>query len=179
MNTPEVQPSPEPIPADDATRHAVNVRADGPDVTHLSVVGDTYTILVAGSDTAGQYTMIDMHIPPDGGPPPHRHDFEEAFVVLEGQIDVTFREDTFTAHAGDTINVPANAPHRFTNSSAQPARLLCFCSPAGQDEFFGVIGQPVAERTSPPPPADPAVIESKQQQAAGLAAQYRTEILKP
>ena len=32
-----------------------------------------------------------MFVPPGGGPPPHRHDFEEMFHVLEGEVEVTFR----------------------------------------------------------------------------------------
>ncbi len=32
-----------------------------------------------------------MQIPPGGGPAPHRHDFEETFSVLEGEVVVTFR----------------------------------------------------------------------------------------
>ena len=53
--------------------------------------GDTYTILLKGEDAAGLYCLIDLHIPPGGGPPPHRHDFEEMFAVLEGEIEFTFR----------------------------------------------------------------------------------------
>lgn len=33
--------------------------------------------------------------------------------------------------AGGTVNIPANAPHQFTNASQQPARLLCVCTPTG------------------------------------------------
>ena len=33
---------------------------------HLGVVGDTYTILVSGADTAGRYTLIDMYMLPAG-----------------------------------------------------------------------------------------------------------------
>ena len=98
---------------------------------HLGVVGDTYTILVSGADTAGRYTLIDMHVPPGGGPPPHRHDFEEMFTILDGEIELTFRGVSAVATAGETINVPANAPHVFRNVSERPARLLCLCSPAG------------------------------------------------
>jgi len=58
---------------------------------HLGVVGDTYTILLTGKDTAGRFCLIDMHVPPGGGPPPHRHDFEETFSILEGELEVTFR----------------------------------------------------------------------------------------
>jgi quercetin dioxygenase-like cupin family protein len=95
------------------------------------VVGHTYTILLTGEDTAGRYCLIDMHVPPGGGPPPHRHDFEEAFTLLEGEIEVTFRGAKSVVRAGETVNIPANAPHEFHNQSDQPARLLCLCtSPA-------------------------------------------------
>ena len=43
--------------------------------------------------------------------------------ILEGEVEVTFRGETTIARAGETINVPANAPHNFGNLSDQPARL--------------------------------------------------------
>ena len=51
----------------------------------------------AEKDTAGRYTLIDMHVPPGGGPPPHRHDFEEMFTVLEGEVELTFRGERMVA----------------------------------------------------------------------------------
>jgi mannose-6-phosphate isomerase-like protein (cupin superfamily) len=134
---------------------------------------------VTGKDTAGRYCLIDMHVPLGGGPPPHRHDFEEMFSVLEGEIDVVFRGITSVVRSGETINIPANAPHCFSNSSSQPARLLCLCSPAGQEEYFMEIGDPVADRTSTPPSLSEADIQERKTRAELLAAKYRTEILKP
>jgi quercetin dioxygenase-like cupin family protein len=144
---------------------------------HLGVVGDTYTILVSGADTAGRYTLIDMHVPPGGGPPPHRHDFEELFTILDGEIELTFRGVSAVATAGDTINVPANAPHVFRNVSERPARLLCLCSPAGQEEFFKEVGVPVAHRTEAPPALDDAATGAFMAKAIALAPKYRTELL--
>jgi len=85
----EVPPA---VPPDDPARQFAVARPDS-DATlpHLGLVGDTYTILVSGEDTAGRYALIGMHVPPGGGPPPHRHDFEEMFTVLEGEIELTFR----------------------------------------------------------------------------------------
>lgn len=60
------------IPDDDPARKAVQIGADDDGARHLAVVGDTYTVLVAGSDTGGRYTLIDMLVPQGGGPPPHR-----------------------------------------------------------------------------------------------------------
>lgn len=73
------------IPADDSKRKLKLARPQLADeLPHIGVVGDTYTIILSGEDTAGRLCLIDMHVPPGGGPPPHRHDFEETFAVLEG-----------------------------------------------------------------------------------------------
>jgi mannose-6-phosphate isomerase-like protein (cupin superfamily) len=77
-----------------------------------------------------------MHIPPGGGPPLHRHDFEETFILLEGQMEATFRGKKLTVAAGETLNIPADAPHQFHNVSGRVVRMLCICSPAGQEKFF-------------------------------------------
>lgn len=57
------------IPAD-PRRNLVMANPDNSSAQHLGVVGDTYTILLSGMDTAGRFTLIDMHVPPGGGPPP-------------------------------------------------------------------------------------------------------------
>jgi quercetin dioxygenase-like cupin family protein len=169
---------PEPIPADDPGRVLTQASPDIDDsLPHLGVVGDTYTILVSGADTAGRYTLIDMHIPPGGGPPPHRHDFEEMFTILDGEIELTFRGVSSVAKEGETINVPANAPHAFRNVSDRPARLLCLCSPAGQEEFFKELGVPVAHRTEAPPTLDGPATSAFIAKAIELAPKYRTELL--
>ncbi len=164
------------LPPDDLRRKLTAARSDGPSVRHTGVVGDTYTILLTGDDTAGQFCLIDMHIPPGGGPPPHRHDFEETFTVLEGELEATFRGTKMLLRAGDTVNIPANAPHNFRNSSTQAARLLCICSPAGQEKFFLEVGVPVPTRTTAPPKLDQAGEAAFKAKALALAPKYRTEM---
>jgi quercetin dioxygenase-like cupin family protein len=144
------------IPADDPARGLTLSQADSSALPHIGVAGGTYTILLTGRDTAGRNCLIDMYIPPGAGPPPHRHDFEESFTVLEGDVEATFRGEQKTIRAGQVINIPANAPHQSQNKSDQPARLLCLCSPAGQEEFFLEVGVPVATRATPPPKPDAA-----------------------
>jgi quercetin dioxygenase-like cupin family protein len=167
------------MPADDPKRNLTLAQSDDPNLPHIGLVGDTYTILVTGKDTAGRYSLLDMHIPPGGGPPPHRHDFEEMFSVLEGEIEATFRGKKSIIRAGETINIPANAPHQFQNKSKQPARLLFLCSPAGQEEFFREVGVPVATRTTPPPTLDEAAQAAFVAKVKALAPKYRTELLAP
>jgi quercetin dioxygenase-like cupin family protein len=120
------------IPPDDVYRKLTVANPEDPNMRHISVAGGTYTILVTGEQTAGRYTLIDMLVPPAGGPPPHRHDFEEMFTILAGEIELTFRGEVQLASAGSTVNIPANAPHSFKNKSNEPVRLLCMCTPAGR-----------------------------------------------
>jgi quercetin dioxygenase-like cupin family protein len=173
-------PEPDLIPPDDLTRDLTVARPDeDQSLPHIGLVGDTYTVLVKGQDTAGKYTLIDMHVPPGGGPPPHRHDFEEMFSVLDGEVQVTFRGQAITARAGETVNVPANAPHSFTNATGTPSRLLCLCAPAGQEEFFTLVGQPVATRTQAPPALSPDAQAEFIARSTSLAPQFKTDLLPP
>jgi quercetin dioxygenase-like cupin family protein len=168
------------IPPDDLRRNLALARPnDDQTLPHVGVVGDTYTILLTGKDTAGRYCLIDMLIPPGGGPPLHRHDFEEMFTILEGELEFTFRGAKVTLRAGETANVPANAPHQFRNVSPCPARLLCLCSPAGQEEFFVSVGVLLATRTTLSPKLDETAQAAFRAKAGALAAQYRTELLGP
>ena len=178
QNSITAQPS-SPIPKDNRRRHRDVADPDKDrSRSHLGIVGDTYTILLSGEDTNGRYCLIDMHIPPGGGPPPHRHNFEESFTILEGRITATFRGKKSVYQAGQTLHIPANAPHSFTNASKHPARLLCICGPAGQEDLFRAVGVPVATRTTPPPKPDKASQSALAVKTASLLPKYRTEMLK-
>jgi len=168
-----------PLPPDDLQRSLTIAQPDvNETLPHIGIVGDTYTITVSGDQTNGRFCVIDMHVPPGGGPPPHRHEFEETFILLQGEIEVTFRGKKSIARFGDTVSVPSNAPHQFHNSSSKDVRLLCICSPAGLDDFFQQLGVPVATRTTPPPKLDEEQQRTFMQKAKALAPKYRTELLK-
>ncbi len=163
------------LPPDDLQRTLVLAQPDtDQSLLHLGIVGDTYTVLLTGDDTNGRFCLIDMLIPPGGGPPPHRHDFEESFIVLDGELEVTFRDTKLTVGPGSTANIPSNAPHQFHNSSNQPARALLLCSPAGQDNYFARVGIPLPTRTTPPPEDQK---EAQMKKMIELAPQYRTQML--
>lgn len=167
-----------PIPADDPNRSLTIADPDEPGMRHVSVAGGIYTILVSGAETNGRYCLIEMLVPDGGGPPLHRHDFEEMFSLLEGELDFTFRGKSQTVRAGSTVNVPANAPHAFKNVSGGTARMLCMCTPAGQEEFFATVGFPVESRTSQPPKPTPEELAEKGKLVATLLPKYRTEMVK-
>lgn len=165
------------LPQDDPRRHtAVARRTDAGTGRHVAAAGGVYTILLAGEDTAGRYTLVEMQVPPGGGPPPHRHDFEEMLTVPEGEVAITSRGATTVVRVGDSVNVPANAPHAFRSVSDRPARLPCTCAPAGQERFPLAVGDPVPDRASPPPALTDAERAERRARAAALAAGFRTEL---
>ena len=162
---------------DDLNRALRFAQVEDGTVQPIGLVGDTYPITVAGKDTNNRFCVIDMHVPPGGGPGPHRHDFEETFILLDGEMEVTFRGEKSTVHAGDTINVPSNAPHQFHNASTEAVRMICICSPAGNDKFFLEVGVPVATRTTPPPRLDKEQMTEFLEKVKVIAPKYRTELL--
>lgn len=119
---------------------------DGPSV---SVVGDTYRIIIGGEQTNGAYALIDMLIPPKGGPGPHSHaTIQEAFYILDGEIKVITKEKTYTVSKDSFVNIPFNGPiHKFTNRTDKTAHIPCLTTPSGMEKMFEEIGKPVAANT--------------------------------
>ena len=97
---------------------------------------------------------------------------------MEGELEATFRGAKSVIKAGDTVNIPANAPHQFHNASSKAVRLLCICSPSGQEDFFLAVGVPVKTRTTPPPKLDAAAQAELKARVAALAPKYKTELLE-
>ena len=120
----------------------------------LSVVGDAYRIIISGKQTKGEYAVIDMLVPPGGGPGPHSHaNIEELFYVVEGEIEFNTEAGKYTAKKGSFVSIPKGGEvHCFKNTSNTLAHLLCTVIPAGLDAFFEEIGTPVEPGVFLPPP---------------------------
>jgi len=131
----------------------------------LSVVCGNYRILVSGKQTNGAFSTIEMLVPPQNGPGPHSHaDFYESFYIVEGEVEVHSEAGVYTAKKGSFVVVPKGGiVHYFKNISTQVAQLLCTVVPAGLEEFFEEIGEPVAAgEFLPAPPMDPDSIKNLQ-----------------
>ena len=144
----------------------------------ISVIGDTYRILITGAQTGGAFAAIDMLIPPGGGPGPHAHaDFEESFYVVEGAIEVRSELGNYTAAKGSFVNIPKGGiVHSFKNVASTTAHLLCTVVPAGMENFFEEIGEPVEfGQFLPLPEFDGAYIKKLQ----AIAEKYGQQVFPP
>lgn len=83
------------------------VTVDAKDLSSLSVAGGNYTVLISGEQTEGAYAVIEMKVPPQGGPGPHAHAaIQETFYVLEGEVVFKSETQTYTAKPGSVITIP-------------------------------------------------------------------------
>ncbi|WP_055562770.1 hypothetical protein [Hymenobacter sp. AT01-02] len=92
-------------------------------------------------------------------------------------MEVKSEFGTYVATAGSFVRIPkGGVVHGFKNKSDRPARLLCTVVPAGLEEFFQHIGQPVAVgQFLPPPVLDPEAIQRIQ----ALARDYGQQVFPP
>ena len=144
----------------------------------LGVVGDSYRTVISGKDTGGAYAVIDMLIPPGGGPGPHAHaNFQESFHVLEGEVEIKSELGTYTASKGTFVNIPLGGlVHCFKNKTQEIARLWCVVVPAGLETFFEEIAIPAAfGEFVPPPPMTPDMMKKLQ----GIAEKHGMQVFPP
>lgn len=106
------------------------------DPPKLSVLGTEIQVFLSAKATGGQYTAYRCVVPPAGGPPPHRHDFDEAFYVLEGTLEILCGTETHIATAGTYVFAPRGIPHTFKNVGDTPAAYLGTATPGGHEAFF-------------------------------------------
>jgi len=84
-------------------------------------------------------------IPKDAGPPPHAHPWDEAYFVLDGEVEVQIGDRRERVRAGDFVYAAGGTVHAFHGVSDVPARMLIFDAPAHAEAFFKDIDREVTE----------------------------------
>jgi len=114
-------------------------------VQPLHVLGTEVRFLCEAPDTANAWSLMEVTVPRDSGPPPHTHDWDEAYFVTVGEVHFSVGEQCFTASAGDFVYAPGGVPHGFCGASEQPARVLIFDAPAHAGSFFKRVSREVKD----------------------------------
>lgn len=148
------------------------VRHDG-EGEAIWMLNSLVTIKATADETGGAYSFCEQEVTPDGNPPTHVHrDADEAFYVLDGEVELEVDGETVVARRGTFAFAPRGVPHTYRVRSAT-ARLLVVGSPGGLDRFFAAVGEPAGERTLPAPAA-PDV-----ERVVAVAAAHAIDVLLP
>jgi mannose-6-phosphate isomerase-like protein (cupin superfamily) len=91
-----------------------------------------------GSKTRGNLFVAEMTIQPDFVAPPQHlhHAHEEAWYVLDGEVEFTSGTRVRRAGPGDWVLVPLEVPHTFGNPGDVPARFLTTMTPRLYLDYF-------------------------------------------
>lgn len=94
------------------------------------LIGDEYGF------EALSFIITETH--PGGGPALHKHDVEEAHILLEGSAQYRIGDKTFSVQAPYVAKVPAGVPHTFMNVGTKPFNLVAvFASKRHNSERLG------------------------------------------
>ena len=127
------------------------------------------TILADAASTDGRISVVDCHAPGRSGPPLHRHDSNETFLVHEGEVAFVVDGAIQRCGPGELAHVPGGAAHTFWVLSDE-ARMTVICNPAGHEELFRHAGGPAQGDGLPPRPDGPPDIGLLMRAAAAAGA---------
>ena len=107
----------------------------------LQAVGESIAVL-ASSESTGSVEVFLQSGAEGAGPPPHTHAWDEAYYVLEGQIDVLTGDRMQTLSAGEFVFIPGGTPHCF-QMKGKKATFLSMNSRGGASRFFADVAREV------------------------------------
>ena len=113
----------------------------------LNVLGMPLWFLCDAKDTQGAWSLMEEDIPAGHGPPPHRHDWDEAYYVVKGALDFEIDGKPVRLESGGFTYLPRNTVHSFKGAASSLTRVLIFAVPAHSSAFFKEINREV--RTVP------------------------------
>jgi quercetin dioxygenase-like cupin family protein len=117
------------------------------------VSDNTPKVLLRSEQSGGQIAIVELA--GGGRPPLHRHDFDETFYVLEGELTFQLNDDVFTRREGELAFAPRGVAHTYANLSGAPARALLVITPAGFERYFEQIAARISGTEPPPEAAKP------------------------
>jgi mannose-6-phosphate isomerase-like protein (cupin superfamily) len=89
------------------------------------------------SSTAASITLILDHSRPGHGPRPHRHPYDETWVVNAGRLTFQLGDERHHVGTGDIVIAPPGVPHKFTNDGPGACDLVCIhANPTTETEWL-------------------------------------------
>jgi quercetin dioxygenase-like cupin family protein len=108
-------------------------------------------VLLRSEDSGDRVGLTDNGVPAGtAGPPLHRHDFDEAFYVVEGELTFQVGEELVVRRAGEIAFARRGVAHTFANHSGADARVVIVITPAGFERYFDGMAARAAGVEPPP-----------------------------
>ncbi len=119
-------------------------------------------------EVTGDYDMVLGNTPAKvPGPPPHYHSgYNEVFLVIEGEMEFVIEGELKTVRSGESVDLPPNTLHTFSNASDEACKWINIHSPKGFLSFFKDVGVPEDEEDAVAKSIDESVIQKVMQTAA-------------
>lgn len=111
----------------------------------LNVLGVAVRFLCRAADTDSAWSLMENVIPLHAGPPPHHHPWDEAYLMISGEVEFIVGSRRARVSQGDFIYAPAGTVHAFHGVSETPARMLIFDAPAHAEHFFKDIEREIQD----------------------------------
>jgi mannose-6-phosphate isomerase-like protein (cupin superfamily) len=92
------------------------------------------------------FILTETH--PNGGPPLHTHETEEAHVVLRGSMEYIIGDRRFSVQGPYVARVPAGVPHTFLNTGGESLNLTAIFP--SKRLTYTVVGANPLVKTEPP-----------------------------
>ena len=150
-----------------------NVHLSRGEGTSWWLATDLHTFKAVSESTNGAFSLSEVTVRPEFGPPPHIHHREdEAFYVLEGQFEFWYNDRTFSAGVGSFVYLPKGRLHMHRAAGGAPARALVLHTPAGLERFIAEAGKAATDRSAPPAPPQLPELE----RIVAIAQKYGIEV---
>jgi quercetin dioxygenase-like cupin family protein len=107
----------------------------------LFVLGETLRPLLTNA-MGSAIEIFDTSGPANSGPPVHFHPWEEVYVVLSGQLEVTIEGHAERMGAGAVAHVPANTQHGYRNMT-DDCHFLTIVTKGNAASFFAEVAAEV------------------------------------
>lgn len=115
--------------------------ADSNTAPACQALAERITILADHAGT-GSYEFFVHEAAQGAGPPPHFHPWDEAFYVMEGEVEFICDGSVRTLGPGGFIHFPAGTVHSYRYVSST-ARIAAITSSAGAAAFFTELDREV------------------------------------
>lgn len=100
-----------------------------------NVLGDTVTLQLTSEQTNGTYSVVEFATPGGVGQPPHTHDWNETYLVLEGELELLINGESTIVKTGSSYQVKAGIVHAPT-PKGDFCRYVMVGEPGGVEAVF-------------------------------------------